>query len=130
MPISLVILQLLLIIAALGVGGYLFISLKQDLARVEHRRKADSLEASARIAVLESEIRELKKDLESLPSPSPPAPGVGINLNKRTQALRMSRLGEEPEHIAAALQIPRREVDLLVKVQRLLVTSAATVDAG
>ncbi len=126
MPISLVVLQLVLIIAALGVGGYLFISLKQDIARVEHRRKADAQEYSIKIAQLRSDVTELKKDLESLPAPAPPGPGAGINLNMRTQALRMARSGEGPEHIAAALRIPKREVDLLMKVQRLLTETAVT----
>ena len=42
-----------------------------------------------------------------------------LNLNKRGQVLRMRRRGENPETIAAALAIPRNEVDLLLKVHQL-----------
>lgn len=43
-----------------------------------------------------------------------------LNLSKRSQALRMSRRGDPAERIAASLGIPRREVDLLLKVQRTM----------
>ena len=49
----------------------------------------------------------------------PPAGQQALNLNKRGQALRMRRRGENPETIAAALSIPRSEVDLLLKVHQL-----------
>ena len=51
----------------------------------------------------------------------PPAPlRSGLNLSKRTQALRMAARGETPEHIAAALSLPDSEVQLLLKVQRMV----------
>jgi hypothetical protein len=43
-----------------------------------------------------------------------------VNINKRTQALRMVKRGEGPERIAAILNLSPREVDLLVKVERLI----------
>ena len=42
--------------------------------------------------------------------------GNGINLSKRVQALRMHRRGESVATIAAALQAPRSEIELLLKV--------------
>jgi hypothetical protein len=47
----------------------------------------------------------------------------GINLSRRSQALRMYRKGEAPERIAEALQIPRQEVELLVKVHEIVLTN-------
>jgi hypothetical protein len=47
----------------------------------------------------------------------------GLNLSKRSQALRMHRRGDSPEHIAAALEVPMQEVDLLVKVHRIVMSS-------
>ena len=52
------------------------------------------------------------------PVPAPVA-GQPLNLNKRGQVLRMRRRGEKPETIAAALSIPRNEVDLLLKVHQM-----------
>jgi hypothetical protein len=47
----------------------------------------------------------------------------GLNLNKRFQALRMYRRGDTPEQISAALEIPLQELDLLVKVHRIVMSS-------
>jgi hypothetical protein len=47
----------------------------------------------------------------------------GLNLGKRSQVLRMHRNGEAAERIAAALEIPRQEVDLLIKVHRIVIAS-------
>jgi type II secretory pathway component PulM len=51
----------------------------------------------------------------------PAAGQQALNLNKRGQVLRMRRRGENPETIAAALAIPRNEVDLLLKVHQLAI---------
>lgn len=124
MQIILPMLQLLLIVIAFGLCGYLFVSVKKDLQSSERRRKQESETASRRITVLESELAVLKKEMESMPALVATPGGAGINLNKRTQALRMMKLGEGPEHIASALSLPRKEVELLVKVQRMLLDTA------
>ena len=54
----------------------------------------------------------------------PPTPKASFNLNKRTQAIRMSRRGEPSENISAALCIPRKEVELLLKVHRLVLNGS------
>ncbi|MCU1274323.1 MAG: hypothetical protein JWO48_1754 [Bryobacterales bacterium] len=64
------------------------------------------------------EVESLREEL-SVESIRPPAGQQALNLNKRGQALRMRRRGENPETIAAALSIPRSEVDLLLKVHQL-----------
>jgi hypothetical protein len=45
--------------------------------------------------------------------------GQELNLTRRAQALRMQRRGESPATIAAALRLPRNEIDLLLKIQTL-----------
>ena len=47
-----------------------------------------------------------------------------LNVSKRSQALRLSRRGQAPERIAAALGLTRREVELLLKVQRSVAGAA------
>jgi len=56
---------------------------------------------------------------------APAIPRPGLNLTRRSQALRMHRRGEPPDQIAAALEIPRQEVDLLLKVHRIVISSVA-----
>jgi hypothetical protein len=50
----------------------------------------------------------------------PVAPRPGLNVNRRVHVQRLLRKGEDPAHIAAALGIPRAEVDLLIRVQDLV----------
>ena len=63
-------------------------------------------------------------DLQNHPgvAPSPGLPKPGFNLSKRSHALRMHRHGERAEQIAAALELPRQEVDLLLKVHRIVLS--------
>ena len=48
-------------------------------------------------------------------------PKAGFNLSKRSQALRLHRRGESPAQIAAALDLPRQEVELLLKVHSIVI---------
>jgi hypothetical protein len=49
----------------------------------------------------------------------------GMNLNRRVQAVRLLRRGEEVSHVAAVLGVPRREIELLIRVQKLSAQRAA-----
>jgi hypothetical protein len=64
-------------------------------------------------------------DLQNHPPVAPPPglPKPGLNLSKRSHALRMHRHGEGAEQIAAALDLPRQEVELLLKVHRIVMSS-------
>ena len=62
-------------------------------------------------------VESLRAELSAEMRPS--AGQQALNLNKRGQVLRMRRRGENPETIAAALSLPRNEVDLLLKVHQL-----------
>jgi hypothetical protein len=44
----------------------------------------------------------------------------GMNLTKRSQVLRLHRRGESPEQIATSMDVPRQEVELLLKVHRIV----------
>ncbi|MGA2273756.1 MAG: hypothetical protein ABSH00_09380 [Bryobacteraceae bacterium] len=73
----------------------------------------------ARFESLEHQAEELRKQ------PSEAAPEAGraaLNLNKRAQVLRMHRRGDPPERIASLLEVPRQEVDLLIKVHRIIIS--------
>jgi hypothetical protein len=107
---------------ALALAGSLalFLSTKMELESV--RRMA----ASAR-----QDLKEIREAAEKVEEPAaeepaavrvpmlPPSPS-GLNLSKRAQALRMHRRGEPVSSIAAALQAPQGEIQLLLKVHSLL----------
>jgi DNA-binding NarL/FixJ family response regulator len=128
MQIAVALLTMVMIVMALGVSGYLFISLKRDMHLLDRKRMDSAAAGEAAIQMVRKEVGEfanqivdLRKELELMPAPGlASAASAGINLNKRTQALRMMRLGQDSEQIAAALSLPRKEIELLAKVQKLL----------
>ncbi|MGO9009697.1 MAG: hypothetical protein ACLQPN_06300 [Bryobacteraceae bacterium] len=79
-----------------------------------------SLEAlAARVEGLEQQAEALRTQ----PAEAPPDAGrAALNLNKRAQVLRMHRRGDPPERIASLLEVPRQEVDLLIKVHRIIIS--------
>jgi hypothetical protein len=70
---------------------------------------------------LAAQLRDLQHDTPLQVTPAMPRPG--LNLNKRSQALRMHRRGETAEQIAPALELPLQEVQLLIKVQQIVLSS-------
>jgi hypothetical protein len=73
--------------------------------------------AKAAAATLAVELATLRQEMESTAAGG--STGQELNLTRRAQALRMEHRGESPSTIAAALRVPRNEIDLLLKIQRL-----------
>jgi hypothetical protein len=88
---------------------------RQSQRDAELQALRDSLEALA------AQLHDLQNHPPVAPPPGLPKPG--INLSKRSHALRMHRRGEAPEQIASTLELPRQEVDLLLKVHRIVLSS-------
>jgi hypothetical protein len=103
----------------------------RTLARQGHKQREHF---EARLAEVVEATEQLRREREEAPQSTPaPAASQALNLNKRGQVLRMRRRGEKPETIAAALSIPRNEVDLLLKVHQMSleqVEKVATRAAG
>ena len=70
---------------------------------------------------LQAQLRDLQHQSSN---GAPPTLRAGLNLSKRSQALRLYRQGEAPDRIAAALEVPLQEVDLLLKVHRIVIGKA------
>lgn len=104
---------------------YLFVSVKNEMRVMERRqRREHPLEAAvqelrARLDRAEAALQAAAQQKTQEEQP-PCVPKTDVHLAKRAQAIRMNRRGESPATIAAALDIPRHEVELLLKVQRLL----------
>jgi hypothetical protein len=119
----------ILVAAGLGLCLYLFVTVKAEIRGLlgrglEERKRVQALEGAlseARLAVqaLETDLREVERQSGMLVAPAPAR--SGLNLSKRTQVLRMHRAGQDGAGIAAALALPRSEVDLLIKVHRIVV---------
>jgi hypothetical protein len=127
--------ELLLALAGMGACVWLFVLTKAEMrgGNNRSRRRAETIEAS--VNAVRVSLANLSKRLEEterqtgLLAPPPPTRS-GFNLSKRSQAIRMSRRGETPSQIAAVLELPQGEVDLLLKVHRLVVSLPVTSAAS
>ncbi len=124
----------LLIAGALASASF-YVSLKKELQALanqlqeQHRGMSNFEErVGAQLEEMRTLVREANERAGVLVPPTPPR--SGFNLSKRSQVLRMSRLGERPENIAVALSLPKKEVELLLKVQKIVLTSAASAGAA
>ena len=97
-------------------------ALRSQLEEKEAAWKENAESIHAEIEALKNGLMEAEQRAGLLVAPK--APRSGFNISKRSLALRMSRLGEKSENIATALSLPRREVDLLLKVQKIVIASS------
>jgi hypothetical protein len=118
-------------VAALSMIGciWLFVLLKVELRRQALRSQRDQHRLQEACSELRTAVGTLARDLEEMqksaaPAPSALSPGLSLNITHRAQILRMSRRGERPEQISAALGVPRSEVELLLKIQQASVSAA------
>jgi hypothetical protein len=86
-----------------------------------HHAAAARAELEQRLEAMSAQVEELRQEPAPVALPLPPKPG--FNLTKRAQALRMHRRGDSPEQIAAALDVPCQEVELLLKVNRIVLSN-------
>lgn len=115
---------------AAGLAGslYLFVLAKREW-RAAGERWAERLKtAQSEIEKLRGEVETLSvrlRDTEENTGMLVPPPTVfsGLNMGKRSQAIRLARRGEKPAQIAAQLEIPAREVELLLKVHRIVLSA-------
>jgi hypothetical protein len=90
-------------------------------------QQSASNELKAQVAELTARVLETEERTGVLVSPVPPK--SGLNLNKRSQVIRMSRRGEQAEKIAASLNLPQREVELLLKIYSRVVYSSSEISS-
>jgi hypothetical protein len=113
-------------LVGLGLVGclYLWISAKMEMNSVRRAVTNSRQTVDAGLQNLFASLEEVKASAatpKAEPEPLPtPAGLLSLNLTKRAQALRMYRRGETPSSIAAALQTPSNEIELLLKLDHLL----------
>lgn len=123
--------QIAILAGVLGLGLIgslvLWIATKMDVRAV--RKALDAYRESNEAAI--QELRASVEALKSAPAanPAPVASNAlavqGLNLTNRTKALRMHRRGESIPSIAASLGVAQEEIELLLKLERLLESPAA-----
>jgi hypothetical protein len=115
-----------LAVAAIAVSLFAVWRSKAVAELSDERARARCEELQAATAALEKALADQAAELADLrhqpQGAAPASPRAGLNLCKRSQALRMYRKGDPPARIAAALEVPLQEVDLLIKVHRIVLS--------
>jgi hypothetical protein len=109
---------------------WLFILFKVEIRREALRSKGIARLMADRCAALQSSISRCQRDLDDLRASVTQAGQAAtarpsLNRTHRTQVLRLSRRGDRPDQIAAALGVPRSEVELMLKIHRASVPAPA-----
>lgn len=99
--------------------------LRARAGQQEKTLETETARLSAEIVGLKGQIQGLEQPDTSLASGAAaagPAAATGYSVNNtlRSKVLKMHRLGQSPDRIAGALRVPRGEVDLLVKVHKIV----------
>lgn len=115
-------------IACLGASLYANVRLWAHEKRASRLAESETSETAAVLAGLRCELDDCASQIAELlhnasQAPPPGRPRAGLNLTKRSQALRMHRRGDSAAQIAAALEIPLQEVELLLKVHRIVISA-------
>ncbi|HLJ46812.1 MAG TPA: hypothetical protein VKU01_12425 [Bryobacteraceae bacterium] len=97
--------------------------MRQRLHRHSESLELAHQELLQQIEEMRGGLRDVEERSEQLVPPQPTK--SGLNLNKRGQVIRMYRRGDGPDHIATLLDLPKNEVDLLIKVYKLAMSGPA-----
>ena len=115
------------LVLVLGVLLGLNQRIRQLRARTGNQEKTletETARLSSEIVQLKGQILELEQSDKSLAGTAAhtevPATGTSVNNTLRSKVLKMHRLGQSPDRIAGALRVPKGEVDLLVKVHKIV----------
>jgi hypothetical protein len=109
-PLTQYVLMALTLTACLAMS----LSMKREMDAI---RRSNREAATASASTLVAELAVPKQEMEGAEAPF--VPGQDLNLTRRAQAIRMQRRGESASTIAAALRVPRNEIELLLKIQKL-----------
>jgi hypothetical protein len=102
----------------------LYLSFDRDIRRLKKRlsgpanRGLSPQELRLRLDDFAIRLQEAE-ERSSAGAPSAAHIKPSLNLNKRNQVIRMSRRGQAATQIAASLSLPRKQVELLLKIHNL-----------
>ena len=109
-------------ITAVGLLGCLGLWMfsARDIRKVQSALSETRKSADAGMRQLADRLEEVRTVMNTEPQPVA-APVTGsLNLTRRAQALRMHNRGETMASISAALQAPLNEIELLLKLNRII----------
>jgi hypothetical protein len=94
--------------------------LRNRIGKCECKLESATVQIAEGIEDLNRKMSELEKaDTEPLAGGGATL-SCGLNTTLRSKVLKMHRMGQSMDNIADSLRVPRGEVDLLVKVHRIV----------
>jgi hypothetical protein len=117
-----------LALASLAVSVYALFNAHKLFHAAKIIAETARADCAAVAAAAQSQSNAIALELQTIKSQAPAGtlPGTakaGMNLTRRSHALRLHRTGSSPEHIAASLEVPRQEVELLLKVHEIVLNN-------
>jgi hypothetical protein len=98
-----------------------FEKLRMRLEKCEARFDNESSQISTGIHAMKDRIEDLEEGRpQAETTASVTSAGNAMNSTVRSKVLKMHRLGQSPVKIAETLRVPKGEVDLLIKVHRIV----------
>jgi len=99
----------------------LWISFRKELQSVRANAAQSHDFVDATVKTLSEHVDEIRETIQNQPWVTPPSPvPPGVNSARRAQALLLHLRGEPAENVAAAVNVPKNEIELLLKLNRLL----------
>jgi hypothetical protein len=125
LPYLTVVANLVLVLGILLGLNQRVLQLHARTVKQEKILETETARLSAEITELKGHILELEQTANSLASStaapsSAAATGNSVNNTLRSKVLKLHRLGQSPDRIAGSLRVPQGEVDLLVKVHKIV----------
>ena len=109
---------------------YLFVSVKRENQQLRRRLESERQAYQSMLGALRTTLNRLEEEMAGQRDALPASealrliPTASLNLTKRSQAIRMHRHGDSTEVIASSLQVPRNEIELLLKVHSAVLQQA------
>lgn len=97
-----------------------FAKLRSRLEKCEARIDAESSQLANGINAIRGRVDDLEEGRPAADTTVSVASGSGVNSALRSKVLKMHRLGQTSDKISDTLRVPRGEIDLLIKVHRIV----------
>jgi hypothetical protein len=94
--------------------------LRNRIGKCESNVESAALQNTDGIVGLNRKVSELEDAHSALPTREGPTLANGLNTTLRSKVLNMQRMGQSMDQIADSLRVPKGEVDLLIKVHRIV----------
>jgi hypothetical protein len=118
-PIALALNLILVLALFFGLNRSVW-KLRNRIGKCEGKIESATLQLTEELNGLNRKVAELEDADTTLLAGGGASLASGLNTTLRSKVLKMHRMGQSMDHIADSLHVPKGEVDLLIKVHRIV----------